>query len=818
VSSRYLESLIVSLATVMLSAAAPATTFVPMDEATLLATSDVVLTGTVQRIETAAPDARGALYTYVHILPDRVLKGHVSRETVVLRELGGRYDDTVEWLFGAPTFWVGERVLVFLARNRDGTLQTNSLGLGKFAIGVNLAGQATAVRDLGEGAMILEPAAGRVEDARPEVQRLLPMLQRLRRLVRQSGVPRGVRAVVLVPPALDTTPTEVHDSFTYLGDPSRWFEPDSGTPVNYRVDATGDNTLGFTASKAAVDAALAAWTNVGTASLTLVDVGTTTATYFSGCDGNHRVLFNDPHAEVSPDPTNCSGVLALGGYCRSGETRVVNGQTFYRITTGKVMFNNGWGSCSGWTQCNVAEVATHELGHTIGLGHSADSSATMAAYAHFDGRCASVKSDDIAGVTFMYPLTGPTPTPTATVPPTVTPTRTATPTLTATRTPTTPATATPTRTATWTPTRTSTGTTTRTPTSTPTRTATLTATPTRTPTRTGTATLTPTFTATPTWTPTWTPMATVTATPTPATITVGGAVRYYNLDRAVAGVAMTMPNEPTPVISGSDGSYVWPNLQTGACGVYPTKTGDTGTAIGALDAAYVLQSAVGLRTFSDPQRLAGDVSGNGTVSAYDAALILQYAVGMIGRFPAASTCGSDWLFDPAPAVVPNQRLEEPAVGGGTCTTGAICYEPLTGSADTQDFVAVLIGDTTGNWQPSGGSAPMATALPAASLGRPLRTRSGGVRVPVVLHGAAVNAAELEVRYPPEAGRLVGVHKVVTAGGALVFAYEPVPGVVRIALASALPFDARSTASLVLQFAPTGTGALTPYVAAAQINE
>src|SRR6185369_8400045 len=68
-----------------------------------------------------------------------------------------------------------------------------------------------------------------------------------------------------------------------------------------------------------------------------------------------------------------------------------------------------------------SEVLTHELGHAIGLAHSTDPTATMYAYAHFDGRGASLTPDDVAGVTFIYPDTGvpfvtptPTPTPTAT--------------------------------------------------------------------------------------------------------------------------------------------------------------------------------------------------------------------------------------------------------------------------------------------------------------------------------------------------------------------------------------------------------------------
>jgi hypothetical protein len=51
----------------------------------------------------------------------------------------------------------------------------------------------------------------------------------------------------------------------------------------------------------------------------------------------------------------------------------------------------------------MQETLTHELGHALGLGHSSSASATMNAYAHFDGRCSSVIDDDRAGITTLYP-------------------------------------------------------------------------------------------------------------------------------------------------------------------------------------------------------------------------------------------------------------------------------------------------------------------------------------------------------------------------------------------------------------------------------
>jgi hypothetical protein len=111
---------------------------------------------------------------------------------------------------------------------------------------------------------------------------------------------------------------------------------------------------------------------------------------FNGCDGRWS-------------PTACSGVLALGGLgWNSGQTKVVNGVTFVRARAGFVSFNP-YAACSFGDACNVQEITTHELGHALGLGHSALTDPTMYGFAHFDGRCAGLRQDDRDGMTFIYP-------------------------------------------------------------------------------------------------------------------------------------------------------------------------------------------------------------------------------------------------------------------------------------------------------------------------------------------------------------------------------------------------------------------------------
>ena len=154
----------------------------------------------------------------------------------------------------------------------------------------------------------------------------------------------------------------------------------------------------------AVHNAMAAWSGAGSA-LRLADAGTGTPAPFQQCDGKSTIQFNDPFGEIGA-PSNCGGVLAIGGFCTSAGTSTVEGVAFQRITEGDLTINDGFGGCRYWNATNLAEVITHELGHTIGLGHSSENPKESDAIlkddrAHFDGRGATLRG---AGVQALYPM------------------------------------------------------------------------------------------------------------------------------------------------------------------------------------------------------------------------------------------------------------------------------------------------------------------------------------------------------------------------------------------------------------------------------
>jgi uncharacterized repeat protein (TIGR02543 family) len=387
---------------------ATATTVVPLTEQDLAEQAVAIVIADVLSIASHWDPAQRQVFTHVGVRLHEVLKGDIADTELTLKQLGGVAGGAQSWILGSPQFRRGEKVLLFLGQNADGTLRVAHLYQGKFTI---LADEATGL-ELAYRESAPEGVDVRGGGGTAEVHALQPLRTRLRAIGERARRQRTGRAAV-ASATLPAGATEVQ-AFTFLGNPTRWFEPDSSQPVGMWLNANGEPiapTRGFEQIRDAYEA----WSTVGGSSFRYRDGGFTGAAGYQR-DGVNAVSFNDPLGQMDP-PQGCRGTLAIGGsFSTLSQTRTVNGTTFARILEGDVVFNSGWTGCGVYeSYSSLAEIATHELGHVLGLGHSADPSATMYAFAHLDGRGASVRPDDANGLVYIYPGSAPAPPPTFTL-------------------------------------------------------------------------------------------------------------------------------------------------------------------------------------------------------------------------------------------------------------------------------------------------------------------------------------------------------------------------------------------------------------------
>ncbi len=404
----------------------------PTDEE-MVSGARAIVRGQVINIASGYDEAHKGIFTYVTLQVAEVYKGALTPGTLILKEPGGVTREVGSLLYGVPTFTSGEAVLLYLDTWPDGSLRVYQWFLGKFKIATNLStGKPMVSREVPASRVEIvgRSAVGTITD-RAELDAYVGLLRKL--IPAQQAATRQLEAtyyanvpLLLRPPELVSAANRtVLPLFTIINpsQPPRWFEPDSNQPVIFKLNPTGAYN-----AQAVNDvlAAMNAWSSTSGTAIRVVSGGTTGGCGLTSRDGENTVSFNncDNYSAFAPPPgSSCSGILAAAGIISYSlaQTRVVNGITFYRALEANMSFNP-YAACYFTSSCNVAEVATHELGHALGIGHSQDTTATMYAYAHFDGRCAALRADDQNAIRFIYPGTGtPAPTPTPTPVPTPTP-------------------------------------------------------------------------------------------------------------------------------------------------------------------------------------------------------------------------------------------------------------------------------------------------------------------------------------------------------------------------------------------------------------
>jgi hypothetical protein len=370
-----------------------------------------------------------ALVTEYVVEVEEALKGDAPGRVLRMRLPGGvKPDGTALKIYGMPSFRLGERALLFLEPDGHGAWRPAHLLLGAFRE-VRAGARSLAVRNLREAIEVRKtpdgvtaaPGSDRLRDfdafahwvaargagARPEPDYLIGYLdsQLLRQIIGKY-----------------TLFEDDDDGFNL-----RWFDFDTAGNIPWKAYSTGQQGVSG-GGYSQFQASLQAWDDEP---LTPVDYrydGKTSSTNgLEVYDTVNSIVFNDPTNILPAFSCASGGVLALGGPWYQTGTTSFGGRSFHKILNADIVTNGGLAcffEASPDASKAAQELFGHELGHTLGLGHSCGSNdgpdpnclnpafdnALMRAFVHDDQRGAQLAPDDRAGLQDLYSQVPGTPT------------------------------------------------------------------------------------------------------------------------------------------------------------------------------------------------------------------------------------------------------------------------------------------------------------------------------------------------------------------------------------------------------------------------
>lgn len=269
--------------------------------------------------------------------------------------------------------------------------------------------------------------------------------------------------------------------------------------------------------------------------------------------------------------------------------------------------------------------------------------------------------------------------------------------------------------------------------------------------------------------------------------TIAGKVEYENSIpgplRPVPGTTLTGVGGTPTVVGATDfsGNYSMSGFGNGAYTVTPTHTAttcfDAPNGILSDDAAIIAQYVVGLVPLNSVQLRAADVAGlgPGNISSYEAALIARFLVCL----PTAGSQVGQWKFVPVNRAYANVHADHP----------------------NDNYLALLMGDVTGDWAPPT-AGPMMAGLQlldspvreSVTVSLPSMSAQAGSTLSVPLQvanlrQAGVTSYQFDVRYDPAVVEPadVAVELAGTLSQGMNFAANaPEPGLLKVTVYGVMP--------------------------------
>jgi Matrixin/IPT/TIG domain len=167
----------------------------------------------------------------------------------------------------------------------------------------------------------------------------------------------------------------------------------SSMPVSYWINEKGSPNILNGSDFAAVQASFQTWQNVQTANIQFFYRGTT-STGTVGLDGMNVVTFTD-----SSTPLGSSIIAATFSFFTTNNDEFVFRESDIAVNPALNLSTSG-----EINKFDIQSIVTHEVGHLLGLDHSALVSSVMVPFgmpSQLDQR--TLAYDDIAGVTEIYP-------------------------------------------------------------------------------------------------------------------------------------------------------------------------------------------------------------------------------------------------------------------------------------------------------------------------------------------------------------------------------------------------------------------------------